>query len=367
MTRAGNPGQGVCSDAGMLIDRSGPSLGEAFRHDLDAIAKALIDAFGLRFAKEMPNLTEPLLRWLDFRFRYVEPKPRLLAFSDRFSKPLEPEAYRALLPFLKKVESGEDINPYQGRGLKFRHDTSGRNRSNRTDYLFASLNLLHFHLSEEPIPTGQYFSKPANWLAFGIITDKQMALVDVVRHPGKDGFSDPAFFETLVRSWPDSMEPFRIKGPSLAGRSLTQAEIHALREGGVNAPYVFNGQIYMGPGGGYTSAGTMAKTRMAMAHITRTFDSLAETVWALAGPYRSHEAVVQVTDPRFSLRLYAGGLGVYEERTRTLFVEPPRPHAVPQSLRWLSDLVTPPWTLLEVMKQKDIFNELFCGLLPDHP
>lgn len=104
-----------------------------------------------------------------------------------------------------------------------------------------------------------------------------------------------------------------------------------------------------------------------MAHITRTFDSLAETVWALAGPYRSHEAVVQVTDPRFSLRLYAGGLGVYEERTRTLFVEPPRPHAVPQSLRWLSDLVTPPWTLLEVMKQKDIFNELFCGLLPDHP
>lgn len=56
-----------------------------------------------------------------------------------------------------------------------------------------------------------------------------------------------------------------------------------------------------------------------MAHITRAFGPLAEAVWKPDGPYRLHQAVAQVPDPRFSLRLHAGGLGVYEQRTRTLF------------------------------------------------
>lgn len=139
------------------IDRSGPSLAKAFQYDLDGITHALIETFDLRFVKEVPNLSKPLPRWFDFRFRYVEPKTRLVAFSDRFAEPLAPEAHRALLPFLKRVASGEDINPYQGRGLKLRHDTSGHNHANRTDYLFASLNILHFHLSENPIPSGILF------------------------------------------------------------------------------------------------------------------------------------------------------------------------------------------------------------------
>lgn len=342
------------------IDRSGPFLAKALRHDLDTIANALIETFGLRFAQEVPNLSEPLPRWFDFLFRYVEPKPRLVAFSDRFAKPLEPGAHRALAPFLERVRNGEDINPYQGRGLKLRHDTSGHNHSNRTDYLFASWNILHFHLSEESIPEGRYFSKSADWLAFGIVTDYEMGLVDVMRHPDKEGFSDPALFETLARSWPDYVEPFRIKAASRVERPLNQSEIHTLREKGANPAYAFNGQTYIGPGGGYTSAGTTMRTALALAHITRTFGPLADTIRMPDGPYRSHDAVAQILDPRFSLRLYAGGLGVYEERTRTLFVETLERDVVPRSLRWLSDLVVPSWSLLEVARNKDRLNELFC-------
>lgn len=200
-------------------------------------------------------------------------------------------------------------------------------------------------------------------MAFVIVTDKEVGLIDVLRHPDTEGFSNPALFETLARSWPDYVEPFRIKAASRTERSLTQAEIHTLHGKGVNSPYVLNGKTYMGPGGGYTSSGKTTRIMAAMAHITRTFTPLAETVWMPDGPYRSHEAVAHVPDPRFSLRLYSGGLGVYEERTRTLFVETSRPDVIPRSLRWLSDLVVPPWALLEVAKQKDRFDELFCDAL----
>jgi hypothetical protein len=36
---------------------------------------------------------------------------------------------------------------------------------------------LHFHLSEKPIPSGQYFSAAADWLVFCIVTPNE------IKHP----------------------------------------------------------------------------------------------------------------------------------------------------------------------------------------
>jgi hypothetical protein len=347
-------------EASDATDRSSASLAIAFRQDLNAIGRALIQAFGLQFAEEVPNLSEPLPRWFDFRFRYVEPKSRFVVFSDRIPKMRISQVPRPMLSFIERVASGQDINPYQGRGLKLRHDTSGVDHSKRTDYLFAAWNILHFHLSDDPIPAGQYFSKAADWLAFAMVDDKQFVLIDVLRHPDLEGFSDPTLLETVARCWPEYMEQFRIKLPTSGERPLTRAEIHHLRSRGVNAPFVYNGHSYIGPGGGYTSAGTTMNTTIAMAHIVRTFEPLANTCWMPEGPYRSHCAVSMVADPRFSLRLYEGGLGIYEEHSRTLFVQPPGLDVVTGDLRWLSNLVVPPWALSEVVRQKDRFDDLFC-------
>lgn len=342
------------------IDRSSASLANAFRQDLNAIGKALIQAFGLRFREEVPNLSEPLPRWFDFRFRYVEPKPRLVVCSDRVPNLPISQVPRPLLSFIERVASGQDINPYQGRGLKLKHDTSGRDHSKRTDYLFAAWNILHFHLSDAPIPAGQYFSKSADWLAFAIVTDQQFVLIDVVRHPSLEGFSDPALLETVARCWPEYMEQFRIKRPPSSECPLTRAEIHHLRSHGANAPFFYNGHSYIGPGGGYTSAGSTMNVTAAMARILRAFVPLANACWMPDGPYRSHSSISMDTDPRFSLRLYEGGLGIYEEHSRTLFVQPSGSDVVIGDLRWLSDLVVPPWALSEVVKQKERFDELFC-------
>lgn len=208
-------------EASDATDRSSASLASAFRQDLNSICRALIQSFGLLFAEDVPNLSEPLPRWFDFRFRYIEPKPRHVVFSDRVPTLPISQAPRPLLSFIERIASGQDINPYQGRGLKIRHDTSGRDHSKRTDYLFAAWNILHFHLSDAPIPGGQYFSKPADWLAFAMVTEQQFVLIDVLRHPDLEGFSDPALLETVARCWPEYMERFRIKRPSSGERPLT--------------------------------------------------------------------------------------------------------------------------------------------------
>lgn len=342
------------------IVRSSASLANAFRQDLNVIGRALIEAFGLTFSEDVPNLSEPLPRWFDFRFRYVEPKPRHVVFSDRVLNLPKSPFERPLLSFLERVASGQDINPFQGRGLKLRNDTSGRDHSKRTDYLFAAWNILHFHLSNAPIPAGQYFSKPADWLAFAIVTDQQFVLIDVLRHPGLEGFSDPSLLETVACCWPEYIERFRIKRPLSVERPLTQAEIHQMRSLVANVPFVFNGQSYISPGGGYTSAGATMNTTVAMMQIVRALGPLADTCWMPEGPYRTHSAVSLVAAPRFSLRLYESGIGICEEHSRTLFVQPRGPNVVTGDLRWLSDLMVPSWALLEVLKQKDRFDDLFC-------
>ncbi|RDS79587.1 hypothetical protein DWU98_17510 [Dyella monticola] len=330
----------------------------AFKQDVDAIAGVLIEVFGLRFKKEVEHLSDPLERWFDFACRFVPPLPRQVIFSDQFPKQLPSDAKRGLKHFLRRVCRGEDINPYQGRGLKLRHDTSGADRTARTDFLYASWNVLHFHLSNQPIPRERYFSKPADWLAFCVVTNEQLGLIDVVRHPAIKGFSDPAIFEALARNWPDYVEPHRMKGV-LPGRAPTQDEIHEMRMRGGNPAYVHNGHAYIGPGGGYSAAGTPMKTAKIMMHLTRALDWLAEYVWDSSSPYQQHERLLDVTAPRFALRLYPEGLGLFEEKTSTFFAHPRQDAPSMGSVRWLSDMLLPPWALSEVLRQKHRFNSLF--------
>lgn len=209
-------------------------------------------------------------------------------------------------------------------------------------------------------PTGLGAGVSTYSYARATVNDQQFVLIDVLRHPDLEGFSDPTLLETVARCWPEYMERFRIKRPSSGERSLTRDEVHHLRSLGANVPFVFNGQSYIGPGGGYTSAGVTMNTTVAMMHIVRAFGPLANACWMPDGPYRTHSAVSLVADPRFSLRLYEGGLGIYEEHSRTLFVQPQGPNVVTGDLRWLSDLVVPPWALSGVVKQKDRLDELFC-------
>jgi hypothetical protein len=131
---------------------------KSFIQDAESIAKTLIELFSLKYSEETPELANPILRWLDFRLRYIDPLPREVVFSRRFSeRNLSAESNAALKIIVDLIRSGGDINPYQGRGLILRHDTSGDKKDSRTDLLWADWRIHHLHLSPKPIPSDRYF------------------------------------------------------------------------------------------------------------------------------------------------------------------------------------------------------------------
>jgi hypothetical protein len=322
-------------------------LETSFIADLENIALNLIKAFGLRYKQEHANLSWPLMRWMDFRHRYVEPIPRPTVFSDKFhSMRLPPDAAQALRQLVSMFEAGVNVNPYQGRGLIINNDTSALSGHKRTDLLFADWGILHFHLTTKPIPADQYFSAPADYLAFCLVGSDGVAFIDVLRHPRREGFASMDLFETMARNWPEYIEQYRLRGILPGRQALTTEEVSTLREGGVAAIYNYQGAAFMGPGGGLTSACTPVRLTVACDHITEGIRTLARFVDDPAGQVRKHPVLATVPSPQFQLGLFQSGLLVREVHSNTGFnLLQDDSSDGPTWVRRLSEEISPAWAI----------------------
>jgi hypothetical protein len=337
----------------------------SLRNDIGLVATGLIRAFGLSFKKTDSDPHIAITRWLDFRFRYVEPVPRVVSQSDQFPKTTLPEpTKRALDQLVQRFESGENVNPYQGRSLKGRKISASQIPPRfRTDLLFADWGISHFHLTDEPMQKGQKLSKRSGWLAFCIVTPSEVAFVDVVKHPGDDNlkFADPALLSTAIRSWPRSFDHLRVNRVT-PDSSLTMTKIHALRQNHTNAFYNYDGDAYMGPGGGLMANGTLAHAYRTTMVLERHLDSLSKSLVDPFDQFRGHLHLKDVGQPEFSMRVHAGGLGIYERVSKTLFGKVSDDSSQDAyGLRWMSDLLIPVWAMTQVIESKTtIFDDLFC-------
>lgn len=298
------------------------TMARKFNDDAEKICADLIAAYSLRFRQDVLNLSSPLLRWLDFRYRFIDPQPRKILFSDRFPKKNLPHSARqALKKIVRSLKLGKDINPFQGRGLSLRHDFSGERRDSRSDLLWADWGIHHLHLSNVPLPKDQYFSKPADYLIFCIFGGDVALMIDVFRHPEKIGFSNPELIKTVHRNWPGYIDRFRMNGIT-PEREFHQEEIHKFRSSGLNVPLSIDGHAYMSPGLGITSASTPLRITMVASHIRRSLDALAEMVCDPEGQFRV-PAINDLGDGvDFSLVATPRGLAVYEANTQVAFLLP---------------------------------------------
>lgn len=332
------------------IDKA--AINTRFQTDVDKIATDLIAAYALKFGQEVENLNSPLHRWLDFRFRFVDPQPRQIAFSDRFPKTdLPPDARAGLAYLVGLIQQGSDINPYQGRGLTLRNDTSGEKRDARTDLLWADWGIFHFHLTAEPIPNDQFFSKPSDYLAFCIVGGDVVAFIDVLRHPDKQGFANPELMEVVHRNWPAYLGQFEVRGVLAGGEgSRTQEEVHNLRSNGVCSFLTLGGKVYMGPGMGVTSASTSTRISLVANRVRRCVDALVDMVCDPLGQFQTEIARHTVNEPRFSLAMTPAGLAVYEEATTIAFPLPKKRDGEESTfLDELRNLISPDWAVAHLM------------------
>jgi hypothetical protein len=330
-------------------------LKNRFDEDIDHIVKDLIDGYGLRHEEEVGNLSEPLLRWIDFVTRYIAPRPRKIFASNKFPKTLSTEAEEALRHLKKLIESGSDINPYQSKGLILHNDTSANKRQKRTDLLWADWGIYHLHLTTAPIASGKYFSeRTTKWLLFCIIGDDFLGLIDIRDHSEPELFSNPDLIKTVVESWPEIMERYRINGVLSASTTLTATEIATLRKGGVSSfVTIGDNQVYMGPGMGVTTASTPIRVTMAIVNIRRYLRELARIVHNPTSQFKTESAKSGITNPEYSISLTPQGLAVYEKHQDKAFIFPrgARLGGGKSFLAELHDLIAPEWAIDFVTKK----------------
>ncbi len=291
--------------------------------DLDKITTKLIKSYGLRFDQNINNLSEPLLRWIDFRLRLIEPKPRKIVFSNKLPiKNLSVQINTGLVKLEKAIKSGQDINPYQSKGLIKFNDTSGKSSTKRTDLLYADWNIHHLHITDKAIVKDEYFSprdctNGDGKLLFCLILDTAVGYIDIKDHSDKDLFSDKSIIETAIRSWPEYYDKFRINGILPSGKQFTSSEISSARNNGVSTLLEIDNKTYSS--GGLTSASTPDKATLHMNKINRWIKVLADLIDNPSGECQTHLKSNCIAKPIFSLAITPKGICVLEETTNTAF------------------------------------------------
>jgi hypothetical protein len=317
-------------------------IGRAFLSNLDTIATDLVHRFGLKHEQKTETLNDSLLRWLDFRLRYIDPKPRKVFLSNKFRKEKSQDFSHALGYMIDLIQRGQNLNPYQGEGLILHDDISGRKRQKRTDLLWADWGIIHLHLTEAPISETRYFSKRSDWLLFGIPGDDFFAVIDVRHHD----FSNPELMKIMVESWPEMMERFEVKGiaPQDEADVLDPKEHARLRKSGVSALMTIGGKVYMGPGIGISTASTPLRVTRKMDTARKYVRQLVSDVCMSDGRFQAELHADGIEDPCLSLCMTPRGMAVYELHSDKAWLLP-RKKACSESnyLADLHDLVAPEW------------------------
>jgi hypothetical protein len=308
-----------------------------FRTDTETIARSLIGFCGLTHSKAVQHLDAALLRWLDFRLRFVDPKPRPLVYSKSFPRRVSGEVRRWLAAFERRSLAGEDLNPMQGKGLTKHHDPSGIKRQNRTDLLWAEWGIHHFHLVPRSGMGDPYYAGRSRHLLFAVVFDNAIACLDIKPH---DAMESRALVEAFVRSWPKEAERFHLKGLLPPTSPFLEADIKKLRRAGISSSVTVDGAVYMP--GGITGASTATKVTLTLQQVSRDVDAIAQV--AIDEVIRDRGSWGEADLPHLSLALTPRGIGVCDDRSNKCWRLPRAKGAWAghPAARW-NDLMLPEW------------------------
>ena len=323
-----------------------------FCSNIEVMSSHFVAAFKLRHKKEVVTLSDSFFRWMDFRLRYIDPKPRTVHLSKKLHRLLPPSVKRSMHRLFCLIQNGDDINPYQGKGLIMHHDTSGRNRYNRTDLLWADWGIIHLHLTCKTIPHGKYFCEPSDWLLFAIVGDDFVACIDVRPHKETNILSNPDLVQIAVESWPELLERFKMRGIHAPDAPLTAEEHKLFRKSGLMGPVAIGEDVYMGPGMGISTASTSIRVTMCMDNIVRFVRELACLVCDPDSQFQGEVRARACNEVNFQLCITPLGFAVYEANMDKAWVLPRRgKFAERRDFADLHDLFAPEWAIKKLQEK----------------
>lgn len=226
-------------------------LADSFIADINQIVKVAVDSFGLSYSGKN-KFSSPLLRWVDFRRRYISPTPRMVVESDKFPECV-PEKYKENYEQIKrKILLGENINDFQSKTL-LKNDVSALNKkTSKTDKMFADWGIQHLHF----VPKG---SGRSSELLFIIVKSDCVFMIDVAAHKLSDGlpsFSDEQIIQTAINNWPKLFESRIIKSIGKSSfAKLSHREFNQARRVNLNTFIENGGNVYGSFGNGLVTNG----------------------------------------------------------------------------------------------------------------
>lgn len=323
-------------------------LREKFQQNLDGIAADFIKLYRLEFKREVDHLSDPLARWLDFRMRYIDPVPRYILLSNKFPKSnLPPAVASGLTKLSRLIQEGGDINGFQSKSINRFNDFSGKRKGKRTDLLWADWGITHLHITDNPDSEDDFFmdrrcSNGESWLLFCLFFGDAVAFIDVRRHEDAFVFSDQDLLVTVNESWPWFMERFKLKGIMPPKANFTNDEVGSLRRSGIATFSVIDGEVFIGPGFGVTSAATALRVTQAADRLRNWVDTLAEFAINPNGQLQKEVAARGVKKADFVLCLTPRGVAIYESKSEHAFVFG---SASSEHNKAMMSLISPNWVL----------------------
>jgi len=214
------------------------------------------------------------------------------------------------------LENGGPLTPYLSeKSEQLQHFDSS----------LAHFGVHHFHLGEKTqhsgVRAGQV--KGTKSLLFVRITESDAYLLDILNHDMKRGFLNMHLLRVMYRNWPESIEPFRLKGAIGVAVKYSDEEAAELLENDVNVIVELGEeQVYMLPGMGTTTAGTPLLMERRVDHTVREFRRIACMVEH--NPNAVSALIKQLTGVghniiRLKGRVRAGLLDIYDSTSGCVF------------------------------------------------
>jgi hypothetical protein len=317
-------------------------LSEKLIVQLQEISASLIKFYGLQHKKKESRLSDPLLRWLDFRLRYVDPERRHVFMSNVFPKRLPGDARRALVRFALLNLTGCDINPYQGTGLTKNNDISSKRRKARSDFLWADWGIHHFHLPTREHDKNQYFAPRSDWLVFCVVYKNAIFIIDVRSHKEESVFSDLQLMDSLESSWPKLMSDYEMKGVVPSSDIFSKEDISRNRKGGLLTPITINGKLYFPPGQGVTSASTPGIVTDIETRLLRCTAFIGEAICSDENPLRKEMDKHSIKSEDIEFSLSPKGIIIYSEKADCGWLLKGHPES---AFNFIREMMTPGWVV----------------------
>ncbi|MCO5341453.1 hypothetical protein NG896_02625 [Aeromonas veronii] len=191
-----------------------------------------------------------------YKFRKITDTPRRVFISSSMDRQSKFE--NVIYKILNKIEKGESLLRYQSRLLK---------NADYDDGLLMDWGVQHLHLGDSIESDG--FVKRTKELLFVRFTKDSAYVLGVFEH---NQWSTLKTLEIIHENWPETIEHYKVRNIVDISHCPDEKTILNFRKIGLNyAVKLGDGTVYMGPGGGITTAGTPMEVTNNVLHLRRTF------------------------------------------------------------------------------------------------